>query len=235
MLVSFVNVSKNFYLDDNTIITPVQDTTLSVARGEFILISGRSGSGKTTLLNLAAGLVRPTRGKVLIDDSDLHKMTDRQLTSFRCQKIGFVFQFPSLIPTLNALENVIVPTMFRSREVKHDARERANSLLEMLGLSERIEAYPKQLSSGEQKRVVIARALMNHPELILADEPTSDLDEQTEREIMALFRTIHASGKTIIMVTHNLELVSYATRAFKMENSTLKEVAGKHGQEKTDF
>src|SRR4030042_3130082 len=227
MLVSFVNVSKNFYLDDNTIITPVQDTTLSVDRGEFILISGRSGSGKTTLLNLAAGLVRPTRGKVLIDDSDLHKMTDRQLTSFRCQKIGFVFQFPSLIPTLNALENVIVPTMFRTREVKHDAHKRANSLLEMLGLSERMEAYPKQLSAGEQKRVVIARALMKSPELILADEPTSDLDEQTEREIMALFRTIHASGKTIIMVTHNLELASYATRTFKMKNSTLTAVAGK--------
>ena len=229
MLVSFVNVSKNFYLDDNTIITPVQDTTLSVARGEFILISGRSGSGKTTLLNLAAGLVRPTRGKVLIDDSDLHNMTDRQLTSFRCPKIGFVFQFPSLIPTLNALENVIVPTMFRSREVKHDARERANSLLEMLGLSERIEAYPKQLSAGEQKRVVIARSLMNHPELILADEPTSDLDEQTEREIMALFRKIHARGKTIIMVTHNLELASYATRVFKMEDSTLQEI-NRHAQ-----
>jgi ABC-type lipoprotein export system ATPase subunit len=229
-MISFVNVGKNYYLDDKTVISPVHDTTLNVNAGEFILISGRSGSGKTTLLNLVAGLVRPTMGKVLIDNFDLQKMTDKQLTSFRCQNIGFVFQFPSLLPTLSVLDNVIVPTMFDLRDGKHDEHERATELLKMLGLSEKKKVYPRQLSAGEQKRVVIARSLINCPRLILADEPTSDLDEKTEREIMAIFRTMHVEGKTVIMVTHNLELVSYATRAFKMENGTLTEIIGKVGQ-----
>jgi ABC-type lipoprotein export system ATPase subunit len=223
MLASLINVSKEYHLD-NTVVTAIRNTTMSVSKGEFILISGRSGSGKTTLLNLIAGLVQPTQGKMLIDDFDLHKMSDRQVTSLRSQKMGFVFQFPSLIPTLNSVENVIVPTMFGSRVARHDARKRAKSLLEMLGLSKRTEAYPKQLSAGEQKRVVIARSLMNYPELILADEPTSDLDKQTEQEIITIFQKIHAEGKTIIMVTHNLNLVPYASRAFEMDNGILKEV-----------
>ncbi len=227
MLVSFINVSKEYKLDHSSAILPVKDISLSVSKGEFILISGRSGSGKTTLLNLMSGLIRPTRGKVLVEDEDLDKMSDKQVTFFRCQKIGFVFQFPSLVPTLNALENVIVPSLFGIHIQKNDASKRASTLLNNLGLSERLKAYPRQLSAGEQKRVVIARALMNHPELILADEPTSDLDTQTEQEIMALFRNIHAEGNTIIMVSHNLDLISYATRAFKMEEGTLKEITSK--------
>lgn len=223
-MISFNDVTKEYYLDEESIVTPVRKVSLEINRGDFILIVGRSGSGKTTLLNLAAGLIKPTSGEVRIGDVNMWEMTDREQASFRARNMGFVFQFPSLIPALNVMENVALPTFFGRKNGTVDIYSRAGRILKNIGLGERLEVYPRQLSAGEQKRVVIARALMNRPELLLADEPTSDLDEQTEQEIMALFREIQATGMTIMMVTHSLELIPQATRALRMENGNLKDI-----------
>jgi ABC-type lipoprotein export system ATPase subunit len=221
-MLKLLNVTRAYNLDEETVITPVSGVTLMVGAGEFIMVIGRSGSGKTTLLNLAAGLIRPTSGQVLIDERDLSRMNDKELSRLRSERLGFVFQFPSLLPSLTVLENVTLPASFGKKMNKYDAVKRAASLLDQVGLSEKEGAYPKQLSAGEQKRVVIARALINRPGLLLADEPTSDLDEATEQEIMALLKEINADGVTILMVTHSLQLLPAATQVFKMEKSSLK-------------
>jgi len=214
---------------EQIVVTPVRHVSLTVSRGDFIIIVGRSGSGKTTLLNLAAGLVKPTSGEVFIGDANVRNMNDKQLSLLRNRKIGFVFQYPSLLSSLNALENVALPASFGPGQRRRNANARASELLELMGLSERLESYPRQLSAGEQKRVVIARSLMNAPEVVLADEPTSDLDEQTEQEIMTLMRQIHAEGVTIMIVTHSLELMRYATRALRMEDGVLTDITGMAG------
>ena len=216
-------------MGEQIVVTPVRHVSLTVARGDFIIIVGRSGSGKTTLLNLAAGLVKPTSGEVFIGDANVRNMNDKQLSLLRNRKIGFVFQYPSLLSSLNALENVALPASFGPGQRRRNANARASELLELMGLSERLESYPRQLSAGEQKRVVIARSLMNAPEVVLADEPTSDLDEQTEQEIMTLMRQIHAEGVTIMIVTHSLELMRYATRALRMEDGVLTDITGMAG------
>ncbi len=226
-MITFQNVVKNFRLDKETIITPVNNVNLTVADGEFIIILGRSGSGKTTLLNLAAGLIKPSSGTVLLDGTDLREMTDTQLSAMRSQRLGFVFQFPSLLPSLTVRENIRLPDMFVSRDRDYSREERAAELANRLGLKEKLDVYPRQLSAGEQKRVVIARSLMNEPKFILADEPTSDLDNRTETEVMDILRNINSTGVTFIIVTHSLQLVPFATRAFEMRNGELKELVTK--------
>lgn len=223
-MLSFDNITKEFRLDEATTITPVRDVKLQIDRGEFIVIVGRSGTGKTTLLNLAAGLVRPTRGQVMIDNLILAGMTDREISSLRSQKIGFVFQFPSLLPSLTVKENVSLPAIFTNGNRRNGAVERACELLGSLGLASKLDVYPRQLSAGEQKRTIIARSLINQPELILADEPTSDLDNRTETEVMDILRDINSRGVTFLIVTHSLELVAFATRAFEMENGKLNPI-----------
>jgi ABC-type lipoprotein export system ATPase subunit len=223
-MLSFLNVTRTYHLDRESSITPVRSVNLNVSRGDFVLLVGRSGSGKTSLLNLAAGLIKPTSGKILVKDADIWGLSDRELSLLRARTFGFVFQFPSLIPSLNVLENTALPTSFGTRLPKDAARRRAAELLNKLGLGRRLEVLPKQLSAGEQKRVVLARALMNGPELLLADEPTSDLDELTERDIMAVIQELHSSGTTILMVTHSAELIPYADRALKMEDGNLVEI-----------
>ncbi len=221
-MITFQNVVRDFRLDKGTVITPVNNVNLTVGDGEFIIIIGRSGSGKTTLLNLAAGLIKPSSGTVLLDGTDLGKMTDTQLSAMRSQRLGFVFQFPSLLPSLTVRENIRLPDMFASRENVRSRDERAAELAGRLGLKEKLDVYPRQLSAGEQKRVVIARSLMNEPRLILADEPTSDLDSRTENEVMDIMRDINSMGVTFLIVTHSLQLVPLATRAFEMQNGSLK-------------
>ena len=228
-MIRLVNLTKEYRVGEQIVVTPVRHVSLTVSRGDFIIIVGRSGSGKTTLLNLAAGLVKPTSGEVFIGDANVRNMNDKQLSLLRNRKIGFVFQYPSLLSSLNALENVALPASFGPGQRRRNANARASELLELMGLSERLESYPRQLSAGEQKRVVIARSLMNAPEVVLADEPTSDLDEQTEQEIMTLMRQIHAEGVTIMIVTHSLELMRYATRALRMEDGVLTDITGMAG------
>jgi len=151
------------------------------------------------------------------DGMDLWSLTDEQQSLLRNQKIGFVFQFPSLLPSLTVYENVVLPTLFGSKEVDAQAHDRAVELLHKVGLQEKLNSYPRELSAGQQQRVVIARALMNKPQVLLADEPTSNLDEKTEMEIMELFRELHTSmGLTIVMVTHTRQLVFNGTRVIEM-------------------
>lgn len=221
-MIRLENVTKSYPLGKGSFVTAVKGASLEIKKGEFVLIVGRSGSGKTTLLNLAAGLTRPTSGKVLMDDTDLWTLTDHQQSFLRGQRIGFVFQFPSLLPTLTVLENVSLPTVFAAKSEAVQVQNRAAQLLQEVGLADKVSAYPRQLSAGQQQRVVIARAMMNQPLMLLADEPTSNLDEKTELEIMELFRDLHHSmGITIVMVTHTRQLVSYGTRAVEMVNGEI--------------
>jgi ABC-type lipoprotein export system ATPase subunit len=211
-------VTKTYALGKGNAVTAVQNISIEIKQGEFMLIIGRSGSGKTTLLNLAAGLTRPTAGEVTLAGENLWQMNDRQQSALRNQKIGFVFQFPSLLPALTVYENVILPAMFdqeRRAANKSDGKigDRARQLIGQVGLTDKLYAYPRQLSAGQQQRVVIARSLINQPQILMADEPTSNLDEKTEQEIMELFHELHASlGITLVMVTHTRQLISYGTR-----------------------
>lgn len=216
-MITVANASKTYTLKNKQVVAALDDVSLEINRGEFVIITGRSGSGKTTLLNLVAGLTRPTGGQVLVNGTEIWKLPDDQQAHLRNKQIGFVFQFPSLLPSLTVLENVMLPALFNEKNGKADLSQRALSLLEQIGLSDKRDAYPRQLSAGQQQRAVIARALIHEPELLLADEPTSNLDEQTEREVMALFKEIHnQTGITILLVTHTNDLVPYGTRAVRM-------------------
>ena len=215
-------VTKTYQLGKETSVMAVRGISLQIERGEFVIITGRSGSGKTTLLNLAAGLTRPTSGEVRIEGIQIWSLSDREQSLLRNRKIGFVFQFPSLLPSLTVLDNVALPTTFGTNHTQPNAYDRAAELLDMVGLSDKLQAYPRQLSAGQQQRVVVARSLINRPEILMADEPTSNLDEQTEREIMDLFRDIHTrTGITFVLVTHTSQLVSYGTRSIEMASGVI--------------
>jgi len=188
-----------------TILHPLD---LTIASGEFLAVVGPSGSGKSTLLGLLAGLDAPTTGEILIDGTDITRLTEDALARLRGEKIGFVFQFFHLVPSLTAVENISVPMEIAQRR---DAAVRATSLLGEVGLSDRGHHYPSQLSGGEQQRVAIARALANDPRIVLADEPTGNLDSSTGRHIMdLLLETRRSRGMTLILVTHDAELASLA-------------------------
>jgi putative ABC transport system ATP-binding protein/lipoprotein-releasing system ATP-binding protein len=218
-MIQLNSLSKTYTPSNAPAVEAVRSVSLNIQPGEFVVITGRSGSGKTTLLNLAAGLTRPTQGQVLYNETDLWSLPDTSQAKLRSQQIGFVFQFPSLLPSLTALENVALPVIFtpQKKQPNKETIDRAAGLLHTVGLSDKKNARPRQLSAGQQQRVVIARALMNQPQFLFADEPTSDLDEQTELEIMDLFQKIHQETHlTILMVTHSNQLVSYGTRAIEM-------------------
>jgi ABC-type lipoprotein export system ATPase subunit len=206
-MIHFKQVTKVYAGKGSSAVTAVRELSLSIKRGEFVVITGRSGSGKTTMLNLMAGLTRPTSGLVELDDMDLWSVPDREQSALRNRRMGFVFQFPSLLPSLTVLENVMLPAMFKPALESSHADARAGELLAMVGLSEKLDVFPRQLSAGQQQRVVIARSLINQPQILIADEPTSNLDAQSEKEIMAIFQEIHRiEGLTVIMVTHNCDL-----------------------------
>ncbi len=224
-MIKLEGVTREFNLDEQ-VIRPVDGVDLEVGVGEFVIIVGRSGTGKSTLLNLAAGLVRPSAGRVRLDGKYLDTLPDRELASFRSHRVGYVFQFPSLLPALTVRENVLLPSLFDGARGEA-AAQRAEELLKMLGLGERLGSYPRHLSAGEQRRAVLARALLNRPALLLADEPTSDLDEATERDVVGRLSEIHATGVTILMVTHSSELIPYADRAYRMAEGKLERMAGR--------
>jgi len=196
----------------------------SIKRGEFVAILGHSGSGKTTFLSLIGGLTKPTAGEVTLDGIRLSGLDDEALAALRNRKIGFMFQFASLIPTLTVLENVLFPVAFSPDEGgKADEliQSVGEELLRVVGLSDKLHAYPSQLSGGQQRRVAIARAFVMTPDIILADEPTGDLDVDTEREIMDLFHKMHQSGATIAMVTHAREITGSTDRVVEMEKGRI--------------
>ncbi len=220
-MIKVTGVTKAF----NTGITEIRavdDLNFKVMPGEFILIFGRSGSGKSTVLGMLAGLIRPTSGTIVVNGLELGNLTDDKISELRANEIGFVFQFSGLIPTLTVIENVLVPTLFCKDP--GTSRQRAIELLKKTGLSDRVDAYPRTLSSGEMKRAAIARALINGPSLLIADEPTGDLDVDTEYDIMELFRQLNEEGKTIVMVTHNPDLIPYGSRIFRMEKGNMIEI-----------
>lgn len=221
-MISLKKVSKIYLQRNNLPLAAVREIDLVAARGEFVVITGRSGSGKTTLLNLVAGLAKPSAGQVVINGTDLWTLSDARQAQLRNRKIGFVFQFPSLLPSLSVLENVIFPASPKNRDEKLRLIEAAKVQLEDVGLTDKLTSFPRQLSAGQQQRAVIARALINQPELILADEPTSNLDEQSEREIMALFQSIHSKGNvTILLVTHTEQLVTHGSRLIHMTSGSI--------------
>lgn len=200
----------------------VRGVNLEIKRGEFISIVGHSGCGKTTLLSLIGGLISPTHGSVFVGGVDIWGLGDRELSALRNKKIGFIFQFASLIPTLNVMDNLILPTIFGGEG--KEAYERAERLLKMVDLSDKMHSYPSQLSGGQQRRAAIVRAFMNKPEIILADEPTGDLDEETELEVMKLFQKMNKEENvTFLLVTHNLNLAKQADRALSMRGGVVTE------------
>jgi len=212
----------------------LSDVNLQVKKGDFISIMGPSGSGKTTLLNMLGCLDRPTHGKVILDGSDVTKVSEGSLYKIRRHKIGFIFQTFNLLPYLNAIENVELP-MEGTKKSGDEKRKRARELLEMVGLSEREDHRPHRLSAGEQQRVAIARALANNPAIVLADEPTGNLDTKTKYEIVRLLGKLHIDqGTTIIMVTHDSHMASRAGRILFLSDGKLlaKEEKGKHFMEK---
>ena len=204
---------KKYYGSGDNIIRAVDDISLEVDAGEFLMITGPSGSGKTTLLNLIGGMTRPDTGEVEINKKDLLSMSDKELSRFRAASIGFAFQFQSMLPYLSAIENIALPLMFT-----HGGEEvNAKSLLKKVGLADREDAYAHELSSGQQRRICIARALVNRPMLLLCDEPTGDLDPETENVIMEVISEANKEGATIFMTTHNPGLRGYASRSLRIE------------------
>ncbi|HYA00689.1 MAG TPA: ABC transporter ATP-binding protein [Candidatus Binatia bacterium] len=180
---------------------------LSVADGEFLAVMGPSGSGKSTLLNLIAGMDRPNSGTVRVDAAEISAMTEAEAARFRRQHLGFIFQFFHLLPTLTVLENVLIPSQLGSR-ANVGASRRARQLLDDLGLADQDRAYPAKLSGGQQQRVAVARALVNEPRLLLADEPTGALDSESGAQVMDLLGRLHAAGRTVILVTHDAALAA---------------------------
>jgi ABC-type lipoprotein export system ATPase subunit len=200
----------------------VRNVELDVAAGEFTAIVGRSGSGKSSLMAMIGGLSRPDAGSIVIDGTDIWSLDDDALARFRNEAIGYVFQFASLLPTLRAIDNVALPALLRRRTDRAGIGERAASLLTSVGLGSHFDAYPSEMSAGEQRRVAIARALINAPRLLLADEPGSDLDEQSEREVMTeLLRANREGGATLLLVTHNLALAAEADRVVQMSDGAM--------------
>lgn len=210
------DLTKNYRIDKQ-VIRAVNHVSFEIRRGDMVSIIGHSGSGKTTLLSLIGGLTRPDSGQVFIDTVDIWAMDEDRLSGFRNKKISFIYQFSSLIPTLTSLENVMLPTAFGSfgKDIDDDAKE----LLKTVGLEDKMHAYPSHLSGGQQRRVAIARAFINRPEIILADEPTGDLDEDTESDVIRLFRRMNEErGITFLVVTHNKEIASKTARQLRMVN-----------------
>lgn len=214
MIIECCDLHKE-YMADNSVVAAVQDVNLSIEQGDFVVILGHSGSGKTTLLSLIGGLTIPDRGIVRINGIENWHQSDEDLSDMRNSTIGFVFQFASLIPTLTALENVLLPLSF-GKHPRGD-HQRALEILEMVGLKDKANAFPSQLSGGQQRRVAIARAFVNQPDIILADEPTGDLDEDTEQDILNIFRKYNEQGMTFVVVTHNIHLARTQKNAKVLE------------------
>ena len=220
-LVQTIGISKN-YPSGETIIRAVSNVSLSIERGEFIAIRGRSGSGKSTLMNLLGLLERTDDGEYALDGREVVKLNEDIRASIRSQDIGFIFQIPALLPRATALENVELPLVYTGTR-RRERRRRAERALDRVGLADRSHHWPNQLSGGEQQRVVIARAMVNDPALILADEPTGALDSRTSDEILSLFEDLHRDGRTIVVVTHAAEVADRAQRRITLHDGRIIE------------
>jgi putative ABC transport system ATP-binding protein len=218
-VVEVSNVRKSYMLGDMEV--PVlSNISLRIEKGEFLAIVGPSGSGKSTLMNLIGCLDRPTEGQVFINGRDLHGMSDEELARLRGLEIGFVFQTFNLVPRLTALENVLLPTFANSRGI--DPQKRAKELLSLMGLQDRMHHKPGELSGGQSQRVSIARALINDPSILLADEPTGNLDSKTGFEILRIFMDLNKEGRTVVIVTHDPEIAKFADRVVLVKDGVIR-------------
>ncbi len=215
-LIEVRNVSKIYYLGGEEI-RALDDVSLDIDVGEFISIIGPSGSGKSTLMHILGCLDSPSKGTIKLDGIMIEKATGRELAAIRNQKIGFVFQFFNLLPKLNVLQNVELPMIYSSVPFR-ERRERAMTALKMVGLENRTKHRPSQLSGGQQQRVAIARALVNNPRIIMADEPTGNLDSHTGEAILELFRVLSSQGRTIALVTHDPEIAAVTPRRIEIRD-----------------
>ncbi len=207
----------------------LMDINLTVARAEFVSLMGPSGSGKSTLLNLIAGIDQPSTGRILINGVDIATLNESSLADWRAANVGFIFQFYNLMPVLTAYENVELPLLLTNLS-RRQRKEHVEACLAMVGLSERMDHYPNELSGGQQQRVAIARALVTDPTLIVADEPTGDLDRATGEEVLKLMDELHRDlGKTIVMVTHDPKAASRASRMIHLEKGVLVDDPGPDG------
>lgn len=216
------NVKKKYIIGEKDF-WALRGLDLTILQGEFIAIVGKSGSGKSTLLNLLGGIDSPTEGRIIVNGKEINHMNERQLSRFRGENIGFVFQFFQLMPTLTILENVIMPMDFSKRIPVSIRKERAKELLVKVGMEAHVDKFPSALSGGEQQRVAIARALANNPDIIFADEPTGNLDSNTSEDIFTLLKTLVSEGKNVIMVTHNNELAKRCRRIIKISDGQIME------------
>ena len=227
-MINLQHVSKTYTLGDEKV-EALKDITLSIAAGEFVVIVGPSGSGKSTLLHLIGGLDRPTSGEISVDGKNLRKLKDRGLSKYRNRETGFVFQDFHLLPHLNLLENVEVPLMFSTGKKRKEAtiEKQARALLETVELNDRLLHRPGEISGGQKQRAAIARALINKPKLLLADEPTGNLDSLTGKSIIALLKKLHQREKTtMVIVTHDREIAKYAERVLEIKDGVL--IEGNH-------
>jgi putative ABC transport system ATP-binding protein len=219
-LIEIRHASKHYVMGDTT--QPVlNDVSLSIAAGEFVAIVGPSGNGKTTLLNLIAGIDRPSDGEVIVNRQTLRDLSEERLSIWRRSNIGIVFQFFQLLPSLSLLQNVMLPMDFAGQIPKRRRRALALELLERVGLAQRAHHLPSRVSGGEQQRAAIARALANDPPLIVADEPTGNLDAQTADDVFDLLRGLTAQGKTLVLVTHNAHLTEAAGRRIEIRSGRI--------------
>lgn len=214
------NLTKTYGSGEN-LVHAVDDVSFSVEKGEFVAIVGASGSGKSTLLHLIGGVDRPTSGKIFVDGNDISKMNDDKLAVFRLRQVGIVYQFYNLIPILTVEENITLPCDLDGRGVD---RERLEMILDSFGLRARRKHLPNQLSGGQQQRTSIARALINNPSLVLADEPTGNLDSKSSEEVMSMLKMCNQSyGQTVIMITHNLDIAKQADRIITISDGKIVE------------
>lgn len=212
------NLTREYGFGDNKVVA-LNHVSFSVEEGEFVTILGPSGSGKSTLLHLLGGVDKPTSGKVYIGGQSIYEMKERELTAFRRREIGQIYQFYNLIPVLNVEENICLPMLLDHRQAE---RKDLDELLELLGLTERVNHLPSELSGGQQQRVAIGRALISKPKLILADEPTGNLDQKNSREIIKLFRELNEKyGQTILLITHDEKIAEQAERILVIEDGRI--------------
>ena len=221
-IISLSNVSKSYKLGDDIIVNALNDVDLQIKKGEFVAIIGPSGSGKSTLMHIIGILDKPTSGRVMLEEHNVAKMSEEDLASLRNTHIGFVFQAFNLLPRTSAVENVELPLIY-SGVTSQTRKKRAIAALETVGLKERMNHTPSQLSGGQQQRVAIARALINHPSLILADEPTGNLDSKSGDEIIELLKDLNEKGNTIVIVTHELEIAQKAKRIIHVKDGQIVE------------
>jgi putative ABC transport system ATP-binding protein len=220
--VIFLDAVHKIYHSGEVDVHAVRGVSLAIAKGEFVAIMGASGSGKSTLMNLLGCLDRPTKGRYLLDGTAVAELNRKQLSILRNHKLGFVFQSFNLLARTTALENVELPLFYSNKFLSlRQQKESALKALEKVGLTDRASHHPSQLSGGQQQRVALARALVNEPEVILADEPTGNLDSRTSIEILGVFQTLNAAGITIVMVTHELDIASYCKRSIIMRDGEI--------------